>query len=155
MIETTEIKTILIPINKALNFIMAGNSMFTFKVDKLNVRFTYKVLKTKHDENKFWVFVLTGPDNRFDYTKFGVIKKVFNQYVFERITSSRIKEDSKSFLTFVWGFKLVKRGTEAENLEIWNTGRCCKCGAKLTNPQSVEDGIGPECKRSVPFGLVL
>jgi hypothetical protein len=31
------------------------------------------------------------------------------------------------------------------NLEIWHEGRCGRCGRKLTVPESIHNGYGPEC----------
>jgi hypothetical protein len=29
--------------------------------------------------------------------------------------------------------------------EIMHEGKCCRCGRKLTHPESIETGLGPEC----------
>lgn len=31
-------------------------------------------------------------------------------------------------------------------LEVWHDGACCRCGRQLTDPASVEAGIGPTCR---------
>jgi hypothetical protein len=36
-----------------------------------------------------------------------------------------------------------------ESLEIWHEGSCLRCGRKLTVPESIESGYGPECIKSV------
>jgi hypothetical protein len=28
---------------------------------------------------------------------------------------------------------------------VWHEGRCGRCGRKLTVPESIESGFGPEC----------
>lgn len=45
--------------------------------------------------------------------------------------------------------KIFKQTPRAIELELTGTGRptsrCCKCGAPLSDPQSIENGIGPVC----------
>jgi hypothetical protein len=40
------------------------------------------------------------------------------------------------------------QGDECElpkGLKVHHEGRCCRCGRKLTVPESIETGLGPEC----------
>lgn len=51
----------------------------------------------------------------------------------------------------VRGFGWVKARVDAgkafpEGVEFWTEGRCCTCGRRLTNPDSVHDLEGPVCK---------
>lgn len=51
----------------------------------------------------------------------------------------------------VRGFGWVKARTDAgkafpEGVEFWTEGRCCTCGRRLTNPDSIHDLEGPVCK---------
>jgi hypothetical protein len=46
-----------------------------------------------------------------------------------------------------WFWNLLEQGAHVSNqIDFWHEGRCCVCGRKLTVPESVADGIGPECK---------
>jgi hypothetical protein len=36
-------------------------------------------------------------------------------------------------------------GRIPETVEIWHEGRCCRCGRRLTVPESIYAGIGPDC----------
>ena len=44
---------------------------------------------------------------------------------------------------------LILRAIDTPNLlssaEIMHEGKCCRCGRKLTHPESIETGLGPEC----------
>jgi hypothetical protein len=41
---------------------------------------------------------------------------------------------------------MVQGKTPAEvDLEVWHEGRCGACGRRLTVPESIERGLGPEC----------
>ena len=35
--------------------------------------------------------------------------------------------------------------SKAETVQVWHEGRCGKCGRKLTVPESLTSGLGPEC----------
>jgi hypothetical protein len=34
-------------------------------------------------------------------------------------------------------------------IEIWHEGRCGKCGRTLTVPDSIANGLGPECIKTI------
>ena len=34
---------------------------------------------------------------------------------------------------------------------LQHIGKCCKCGRKLTDPKSIELGIGPECAKAINY----
>jgi hypothetical protein len=44
---------------------------------------------------------------------------------------------------------LILRAIDAPQIlnsaEILHEGKCCRCGRKLTHPESIETGLGPEC----------
>ena len=43
--------------------------------------------------------------------------------------------------------QLATKARIPEHLEIFHEGRCCACGRKLTTPESILSGIGPECAK--------
>lgn len=132
----------------ALSFILGGNAVFTitFRDGK---RFTYKVLEDYKDKNKFKVHVLYGPDNTSNYKFFGYVEVADGVPVFEsRSTYDHAKYFSLTFMNLCIGM-------ETPGMEIYHSGRCCKCGRLLTVPESILAGIGPECafKSSVSLNL--
>lgn len=42
--------------------------------------------------------------------------------------------------------KVAESSVEAAVAALVRSGRCCRCGRKLTDPTSVEAGIGPDCQ---------
>lgn len=38
-------------------------------------------------------------------------------------------------------------GQDLPECEVWHEGRCGRCGRKLTVPESIETGIGPDCAK--------
>jgi len=125
----------------ALDFILAGKSVFTFLNSQTENRFTYKVKKHKQDDI-FFVSVLTGPEI---YQFIGSIKSGS----FKHSTKSSISATSQSVKVFDFVFSKLQAGTLSPIIEIWHNGRCGKCGKMLTVPKSIQTGFGPECFKSL------
>ena len=125
----------------ALKFIFAGNSTFTLLNSETENRFTYRVKKAK-DSNLFFLSVLTGSEQ---YSYLGTI------------SNGNYKHGNKSNFTAgfqsekVFSYVLNKLKTESlpECIEIWHEGKCGKCNRPLTVPSSIENGIGPECFKTL------
>jgi hypothetical protein len=125
----------------ALDFILAGKSVFTFLNSQTENRFTYSVKKHKQDDI-FFVSVLTGPDI---YQFIGSIKSGS----FKHSKKSTIASTSQSVKVFEFVFSKLQSGTLSHIIEIWHHGRCGKCGKILTVPKSIQTGFGPECFKSL------
>lgn len=144
----------LTSIDDLLTFMYAGNATLTLVSVKTRTRFTFKLRRAGADEqgrerHKFWVNVLVGQDNEADYKYLGQIDTPPDRaarywYGQER---SRIGRGAPSNKAFTWFFEHVVTAADmrAADLEIWHEGRCCRCGRKLTVPESIARGIGPEC----------
>lgn len=120
-------------------FILAGDATFTVLNTRSQGRYTFKV--SKSEDGKVWfVGVLTGPDNYSDYAYMGIVK----DGAFFGTRKSRVSKDAPSYKAFAWLWGRLETGLP-EFVEIWHEGSCCRCGRKLTTPESVKAGIGPVC----------
>ena len=138
--------------NVILNFVMGGNSTFTVRSVKTGVRYTFKISKPDF-EQKPWepkkqemhlVKVLIGQDNENDYLLFGKI--VNNEFsLTKKAKEQGITYETGYVIAIMWVLKNLFAGVEPKNTEIWHAGRCGRCGRKLTVPESIEIGLGPEC----------
>lgn len=130
-------------------FALAGNATFTVRSVKTGTRFTYKVSKCADAESPdlYFVSLLTGEDNENDFQYLGVIR--FG--IFSRTKKSRIGEDAPSArgFAYVWPFIVKDRVDPKHSFEVFHEGRCGRCGRKLTVPESIESGFGPECSTLV------
>src|ERR1035437_2229714 len=118
----------ILPHDKALDFILAGNCTFTAKNSETGNRFTYNI--KKHKTNDVWfVSVLGGANNETDYFFFGSINKD-GRYSFSE-KKSKIGKDTKSVITFNYIFNRLISNSLSELVEIWHEGKCGKCGHKL------------------------
>lgn len=135
----------IIPHDKAIDFISAGKATFTFKSLTTGAWFTYKSeVVEEFGQKRIVVRLLNGSDNTYNYTYLCTIKVVDGLAMISR-EKSKISKDAKSFVVFNIAFYKLLVGVDIPNLEIWHEGRCCRCGRKLTVPESIAAGIGPEC----------
>ncbi len=123
----------------AANYILGGKAFVTFQNPSTGNRYTYKVVKHKVDDIYF-VHVLTAPDT---YMFLGTIRN----FVFRFSQKSKISRDAKSHIVFDYVFHHLGMGTLNSSIEIFHDGRCGKCGRQLTDPISVETGLGPYCRK--------
>lgn len=136
VIEPKKFKTAV----DALSFMQAGNATFTLRSVQTGVRFTYRA-RESDDGKVFFIGVLNGPDNETSYAYLGIIRNG----MFRRTEKSRVSEDAMSHKAFAWSYAQLSRGQMPKGLEVWHEARCGRCGKKLTVPESIELGIGPEC----------
>lgn len=143
-------------------YILGGNSTFTLVSKKSGQRFTYKVQSgtkqgadhwttNNQDKSVYFVRLLTGPDNSNDFKYMGLLRQsVDGGYRFSSSAKSCVSKGAPSFDAFDYVWNLIEFGAHfPKGVEFWHEGSCCICGRKLTVPESVADGIGPECKGKV------
>lgn len=126
-----------------LKLLLAGKAYVTFKSKATENRYTYKVSLSK-DKKVYFVSVFTGSDNANSrhYTYIGIIRN--NEFINK--CSNNLSKPAQGF-HFIFA-NLVKENKEQVNkVEIWHEGKCCKCGRKLTVPESIALGLGPECRQ--------
>lgn len=162
---------------RQLIFMLAGNATFTLVSQKTGTRFTYNVKRVccgscKRDftgrkdvsclkctchqtgqPGKFFVSLLTGPDNESNYSYMGML--VFDSEAkvpgfpntLKLITTrnAKVGTEASSYVAFNWVFEQLQQGKDPQNVEIYHAGKCGMCGRKLTVPMSIQIGIGPEC----------
>ena len=111
-------------------------------------RYTFRV--KKHEEKDLWfVAVLAGPDNEQDYT---YIEAIFGDQ-FRRTRASKVGEEAPSFRVFAWLMRLLAEGRDLPApVRFYHEGRCGRCGKRLTVPESVRTGYGPQCSASMHGG---
>jgi len=131
------------------DYILGGNAVVTLVSKRTGERFTYRVRERKGREGEagggprlYFVSVLTGPDNRRDYEFLGTI---FPDGSYRRSLKSQIGQDAPSAKAWDWTWHHL----DADRVEIWHEGSCSKCGRALTDPASIERGLGPVCAERV------
>lgn len=152
----------------ALKFILAGNATFTLRSVKTGTRFTYRVTRVCCDAckkswayggigptsckdcpchtqpGKYFVGVLSGPDNTRDYRYLGMLST--DESGRAAIHSTRnSKVSGPSAVAIAWFLSKISADVLPDDVEVWHAGSCGMCGRKLTVPSSIAIGIGPDC----------
>lgn len=135
-------------------FVLAGNATLTLVSKKSRARYTYRVRSVQPDASgrvssvTHFVSLLNGSDNESNYIYIGCIKRG----VYTQTAKSKVAADASSNLAFEWFFnRALLEPALFDQVEAWHEGRCGACGRKLTVPESIARGLGPECagKRGV------
>lgn len=141
-----------LPEGRELDLILAGDAIFTIRSHTGN-RYTYRITQADPNPNypnskpASFVKVLTGPDNNSDYTYLGMITQQEPTVVRCTKASAKSLVNGPSHKGLEWLLRQLMSGTSAwrARAELFHEGRCCRCGRRLTTPESVERGLGPEC----------
>lgn len=128
----------------ALTFALAGNATLTLVSQKTGARFTYSV-RANDDSTVWFVGLLTGPDNRADYKYMGRIARGIYWHGRKVPRAGDIGREAPSARAFDYAWRALARGAMPDQCEIWHEGSCGRCGRKLTVPESIASGFGPEC----------
>lgn len=139
-------------LENTLTFITGGNATFTIRSLKTGTRFTYKVTapadKDKDASTIYFVSTMTGSDNESNFSYIGFIKQQGGVWRFFYGNKARLSNTATCVVAFEWAFnRIISPGVSTDKIEVWHEGCCCRCGRKLTVPESIETGIGPECNR--------
>jgi hypothetical protein len=155
--------------NLTKDFFLGGNATFTVENGK-GTHYTFKVRKPKSD-SPYFVSLMTGPDNENSFTYMGLLverpiieqvtgpnggiatKDTGRKYPTVKLTGkSKYTIDSQPVKVAQWAFNVVwNQKTLPVGYQIRHEGRCGCCGRKLTEPTSLDCGIGPECRKR--YGL--
>lgn len=129
---------------KSFDFFTGGKAVFTVS-NPTGEHYTYKILKPD-SASPFFVSLLAGPNNTEDFTYIGVFMPQMATLKMTR--ASEMNENSMPVKVFKWAVQqLFLKKEIPEGYRIQHEGLCCRCGRALTVPESIDDGIGPECKK--------
>lgn len=127
-------------------YTLAGNATVTLVSRATGARFTYKVRMAPRGGTWF-VKVLAGPSNESDFRYIGFIRD--GRFIHGAGKCFATK-DAPSVIAFGWFARSILfprqgRSPKTDQLEVWHEGACGRCGRKLTVPESIQTGLGPEC----------
>jgi len=145
------------------SFVTAGKATFTLEVPEVYAiqngikrHYTFKVTFKKGDKgfnDTYFVKLMTGMDNEKSYSYLGILNPEMG---FVRTTAkSCMNGDAlpvrllNRTLALVWAGNTA--GLTEAGFNVCHSGKCGRCGRKLTNPESLATGIGPECAGRTPY----
>lgn len=147
----------------ALAYMFGGRATVTFRSLSSGTHYTFKLVAPRSEKealkagkcDHFNVSFLFGQDNVNDYRYLGQVRG--NK--FSLTPASRqagYNEQTPVYIAFQYAFsKLVADVPPADaKFEVWHEGKCGRCGRKLTVPESINTGFGPECVTMVSAATV-
>jgi len=137
-------------------FVLGGKATLTIENDAAwasqnaaPAHWTFKITKKEVSEgnNLFFVSLLTGQDNSRSFSYVGTLNP--DNGVVRLTAKSKVTAETLCFrilnrvLRLIWANEtdaITKAG-----FDVHHSGRCGRCGRKLTVPESIKTGFGPEC----------
>jgi hypothetical protein len=134
---------------EGLDFALAGKAVFTLTGPD-GKHYTYRINKAdpnpRFPGTTWWVNLGTGYE---DSVPMGRLSMGPNQQVSPETVdftpSKGVNTNSPSCHLFLDWFAAEIMGQSNDSIEFRHEGRCCVCSRPLTNPESIDAGIGPEC----------
>lgn len=131
-------------------FMFQGKALFTLENKEKGTHITFSVKRLKKRRNQ------PEETNYFDVSVKAVGDKVYGHKYIGRIDRRNrvfnalryIPKDDVGILTLNWIIQHWETLEKYENegkLAMYHIGSCCKCGMPLTVPESIINGIGPQC----------
>lgn len=133
-------------------FVLAGKAEFTLTSRYSGKHYTFKVTKAKPNEkypgDSWFVNFMIRYD---EFVYLGMLKGDAIELLLTAKSHAGIESPVYKIFTQFW--KLARNGAydwdnekaEALMIRFQHVGRCCVCARPLTNPESIDMGIGPEC----------
>ena len=125
----------------ASKYMFGGNAVVTVQSTVTQKHYTYKISKSKDNADDtrsplYFVKVRAGEDYRY----IGYIKNN------ELRHGKKGCPNSDSYKAFQWLLKQLSTRTDIHpQMILQHEGTCGRCGRALTNPESLETGLGPIC----------
>jgi len=126
------------------DFILGGRAILTVRSERSGKHFTYKVKETSNNKNSYFISVKNSSDT---FLYIGILKKYFGKWELILTAKSRVGKDAVSYKTFQFIIdRYINRYSPHSEMSLFHSGRCSKCDRELTDPESIELGMGPICR---------
>lgn len=135
-----------------LAFLLSGRARFTLESKRTGKRYTYEIRRTRIRDSDdpasaarrpYFVDLLVGPDEWRKLAWFlpgdSTLRAPRNSVGIARTPAWRALQ-----------WYLHHLGDDRAN--FWHSGRCGRCGRELTDPASIETGLGPICRQRAGQG---
>ena len=131
------------------NYIKGGHGVVTLQSPS-GKHYTYCFKKPKNPE-KFDLFTLFAYciEGKHQYRYVGMLSRKG----FRKTTNSEYEVDSEQFKGARFIVKMALHDFDTP-MVLYHEGVCSCCGKKLTKPESIIRGIGPQCFKSMSTAVV-
>jgi hypothetical protein len=155
LMEQGELKTV----KAMMDFMLAGSATLTIQtLSGLHRTYKVKLAKNRSDGPanaplRWFVNLLTGPDNTGDYTYVGLLEQDHRPGTVLRFRLTKASAFTRESPPAVWFSRFIDALTTEDPMRlkrgrVFHEGRCGKCNRKLTDPESIKLGLGPICRKN-------
>lgn len=140
-----------IELNHALAYMLAGKSEFTLHSTKVNKDFYYKLTKkAKLDNNEEYIYFLNIKQGS-EWVYAGVVwyDNKDNTFKFAKGAKGTLDNNNLNVKSLLFVLNKLYRKEEVQHCLVFHSGKCGVCGKKLTTPESILTGLGPQCAKRV------
>lgn len=122
-------------------FMHAGKADFTMINDSTGNELSFRVKKTRFDDETYSVEAKWSRRDS-SWTYIGLLRNMYH-----RTTSKvELRQDSKEIVAFRWLLDRI-RTNKPTQMRFVHNGKCCRCGKRLKDDESMARGIGPICAK--------
>jgi hypothetical protein len=158
-----------------LMHVLAGRSILTVKSKRSGQHFTFRFSRPDVEQaNQYamargtmdaarrprpvWVALYGGVQGDFlnegaERRNWSFIGTIWPEdtFRFSKSNKSKLPDSDPAVLTVAWIASKIQHHADVllEQGEWWHEGICGRCGRRLTVPESIESGFGPECRKAV------
>jgi hypothetical protein len=117
-------------------FIYGGKAEFVIKSAASGKHWVFKIQSARDDARKFFV------RQRYYESKLG---DEFNYIglIYDNTYRAKVRDKSEQIISHLLNF--LQRGELHPQFEFYHIGRCSRCSRPLTNPTSIQRGMGDYC----------
>jgi hypothetical protein len=142
--------------DEILTFMLGGSATLTLQAPS-GKHYTYKVKEAERKPDdaanaplRWFVGLLSGPDNDSDYTYLGLLENTQRSGDVLRFRLTPASRLGGEAAPVVWVRRLIEALVAEDEKRLargafYHEGRCGMCNRKLTTPESIKRGIGPVC----------
>lgn len=128
-------------------YTLAGKAVIVLRSKKTSNHLTFRVERNRHNALRWWVST-KGVDGHFRYL--GMLEDHADHFALHLTGKSAAYRPSIIVNAFDYFVKhVLSANTIPDDLEVRHEGHCGRCGRALTDPRSIDMGIGPECMKSM------
>lgn len=126
--------------DKLKEFIFAGKAKITLQSKRTTRHYTYKIRRGDH---QIW-FVSRLSDEGYIYI--GIIRADGSFTFTSKTPHKEVGGPHTRAFNWFW-YRLQSSNSIHPMLSVYHEGRCGACGLELTDPVSIREGYGPDCRR--------
>lgn len=151
-------------LDRALKFMLAGQSEFKVVSGKTGKEYYYKLMKRKatggYDEfSNDYIYWISGGETEDNLKYLGSIylNKAKNEFEFSKGINGNEDNKSNIVVSILFILNRLYYGKYKTNIKVVHNGTCGRCSRQLTDVQSILTGICKDCSRKVdtPYNIMI